>query len=306
MSTVNRHDELKTTAAVPFRLGAPCTRFVCLIYALLVATGVHALPRTATAPHMKVELASEQATIAPGQDFWIGLNFSLEPGWHVYWVNPGDSGEPPRVAWRLPAGFHAGSIQWPRPERLTAPSLVDYGYRGSVLLMARVHAAPDALTGKPAELAADVSWVVCRELCIPGKARLGISLPVTQRPEVNATQHAVFDATRRLLPQPAPAGWTAATKVAGDQFVITVETGRPTRTADFFPLEARQIANAAPQQAEACDRGLRIAVRKAEELLRTPTTLQGVLAFPSGESYVIDAPIVSTAASPSADGPGCP
>lgn len=248
-----------------------------------------------------MELASEQARIAPGQDFWIGVSFSLDPGWHVYWVNPGDSGEPPRVTWKLPADFQAGSLQWPRPERITLPSLVDYGYRGSVLLMAPIHVAPAARTGLPAELGADVSWVVCREVCVPGKARLGISLPVTRHAEIDAIRRTVFEAARRRLPKPAPTGWTATARVAGDRFVITVETGRPMRAARFFPLEGQQIANAAPQRADAFDRGIRIAVRKAEDLVRTPATLRGVLAFPSGESYVIDAPILPTTASPPTD-----
>lgn len=148
---------------------------------------------------------------------------------------------------------------------------------------------------------AAVSWVVCREVCIPGRARLGISIPVTQHAEINATQHAVFEATRRLLPKPAPAGWKATARFEGDQFVITVENGHPTRTADFFPLAAQQIANAAPKRVEAFDRGIRIVAKKAEELLRTPATLRGMLVFASGASYVIDAPIVPTAASPSGD-----
>ena len=239
---------------------ALCARFGCLICALLVATSAHALPSTSSAPHLTVGLVSEHAAITPGQDFWIGVNFSLEPGWHVYWVNPGDSGEPPRVAWKLPAGFHAGAIQWPRPERIMVPPLVDYGYHGAVLLMALIHAAPDARTGKPAELA-----------------------------------------TRRLLPKPAPAGWKTTARLEGDQFVITVENGHPTRPADFFPLAGQQIANAAPKRVEAFDRGVRIVVKTAEQLLRTPATLAGVLVLARGASYVIEAPIMPTAAPPSGD-----
>ncbi len=69
-------------------------------------------------PHLKVELISEQATAPPGQPLWVGLLFRLEQGWHIYWQNPGDSGEPPKIRWELPAGFVAGSIRWPQPIRL--------------------------------------------------------------------------------------------------------------------------------------------------------------------------------------------
>src|SRR5208337_1265104 len=89
-------------------------------------------------PHLKVELISEQATSPPGQPLWVGLLFRLEPGWHIYWQNPGDSGEPPKVQWNLPTGFAASSIRWPQPIRLGSGSVVDYGYEGQVLLMAPI------------------------------------------------------------------------------------------------------------------------------------------------------------------------
>ena len=82
---------------------------------------------SATGPHGSVDLVSDVAAIQPGRPFWLGLRFRLEAGWHIYWTNPGDSGEPPRVKWNLPAGFEAGPIAWPVPRRIEDHSLVDYG-----------------------------------------------------------------------------------------------------------------------------------------------------------------------------------
>src|SRR5205814_2836930 len=110
---------------------------VCLV--LLAATGFAATgPSSASAEHLRVSLTSENSTITGGQVFWLGVQFQLEPGWHVYWINPGDSGEPPHVKWTLPAGFQAGALRWPRPERISAASVTDYGYSGAVLLMAPI------------------------------------------------------------------------------------------------------------------------------------------------------------------------
>ncbi len=69
-------------------------------------------------PHGTLELIAEKDWITPGHPFNVALRFELEKGWHVYWVNPGDSGEPPRVTWDLPAGIKAGAIEWPAPRRL--------------------------------------------------------------------------------------------------------------------------------------------------------------------------------------------
>ena len=73
----------------------------------------------------------------------MGLLFDLEPGWHVYWTNAGDSGEPPAVKWTLPAGVTVGPLQFPAPKRLPLGPLMDFGYETQVLFPAELHVAGD-------------------------------------------------------------------------------------------------------------------------------------------------------------------
>src|SRR6266404_119842 len=91
-------------------------------------------------PHGRLELVAEKQWIAAGHPFNVALQFEFGKGWHVYWVNPGDSGEPPRVTWDLPAGIKAGDIEWPAPRRLGTPTIVDYGYEDSVTLIVPMRA----------------------------------------------------------------------------------------------------------------------------------------------------------------------
>src|SRR6478609_5887049 len=88
----------------------------CAGFVLAVWTAGLAVPQVVH--HAHVELLSRQAAITPGSDLQLGIHFILEPGWHIYWINPGDSGQPPSFQWQLPSGFTAGEIQWPRPERM--------------------------------------------------------------------------------------------------------------------------------------------------------------------------------------------
>src|SRR6185503_17654642 len=85
------------------------------------------------APHVTAALVAETASLEPGREVAAGLRLDLEPGWHVYWRNPGDSGEPPRIIWHLPPGFHAGEIGWPSPARIPVGPLANFGYGGSAL-----------------------------------------------------------------------------------------------------------------------------------------------------------------------------
>jgi len=144
-------------------------------------------------PHLKVELISEQSSSPPGQPLWVGLLFRLEPGWHIYWQNPGDSGEPPKVQWNLPTGFAASSIRWPQPIRLGSGSVVDYGYEGQVLLMAPIQRSSSRNATSLPSLSADVKYIACRHVCIPGKAHLTLSGPAGGD---RALWRALFEQTR--------------------------------------------------------------------------------------------------------------
>jgi thiol:disulfide interchange protein DsbD len=150
---------------------------------------------TVRTPHAEVRLLSETPAAVPGGTLWLGIRFDLAPHWHVYWRNPGDSGEPPRADWQLPPGWQAGEIQWPVPERIPVGPLVNYGYEDSVLLLVPVEVGRDA--SGTARIGADLSWLVCREECIPESGRVDITLPVAPDP---GRRDPTFASARSLLP----------------------------------------------------------------------------------------------------------
>ena len=238
---------------------------------------------------IQVTLVAERESIAPGHESWVGIRFQLAKGWHIYWINPGDSGDPPRVQWRLPPGFKAGPLQWPHPERLVTKYAVDYGYADEVMLLAPIRAPAKLAARNKVEFAATVKWVVCREVCLPGKTEVALSLPVTPRA---ASQPAgSFEDARKRVPERAPARWRARALAEQNEFVLAIEAGEPITSAVFFPLQPRQIENTAEQTASAQPRGIELRLRKSEQLLRPIARLQGVLVLPSGKSYLIDAPV---------------
>jgi DsbC/DsbD-like thiol-disulfide interchange protein len=135
-------------------------------------------PGPVKAPHVTAELISDSGTVAPQGMTRVALSLMLEPDWHVYWVYAGDSGEPPTVAWSVPSGFSIGPIQYPAPSRLPLGPLMDYGYEGTAVFPFDVSASQNVSLGD-ANLGAHVQWLVCREVCLPGKAYLGLNLKVS-------------------------------------------------------------------------------------------------------------------------------
>jgi DsbC/DsbD-like thiol-disulfide interchange protein len=262
----------------------------CFSSALMMLTASASAAR-ATIPHGTVDLVAENQSIAPGKTTYLGLRFQLEKGWHIYWVNPGDSGEPPKVTWQLPPGVTAGAIEWPTPHRLGTSSIVDFGYDGDVMLLVPLRASAN-LAARSAQIAGEVKVLICREMCIPGKANVSISLPVqSQSVPADAQTRQLFEATRKLFPKPAPSSWKFSASDANDSFVLTASVGRQVAQATFFPKDESQIDNAAPQQISATASGFSMTLRKSAQLLKPIQRLRGVVVLAEGQSYIIDAPV---------------
>ena len=130
----------------------------------------------AQGPHIEVSLVSELEHWVPGETQMVGVVMRPETEWHTYWLNPGDSGEPPQITLSSSAGFVFGDIQWPLPSPIPVAHLVNYGYSNAHLLMIPVTVPDDLPSTSSSRLQADLSWLVCKEDCIPGWATLAITL----------------------------------------------------------------------------------------------------------------------------------
>jgi thiol:disulfide interchange protein len=241
------------------------------------------------AQHLTVELLSLDSSLQPGGKASVGLHFTLDKGWHVYWINAGDSGEPPSIHWTLPTGITAGMMQFPAPRRLPLGPLMDFGYEDEVLFPIILTAASNLQAPATEQLTAKVNWLVCREVCIPGKAELALPLQIAaQAGPVDPTRQALFDRFRSLLPQPLPANSRAVFAPTAAGFTLAV-TGHSAGSAQFFPLDQFQIVNAAPQTVEKVDGGVEISVKKDENLKTSLSQLNGVVLLSDGTAYEVHA-----------------
>jgi DsbC/DsbD-like thiol-disulfide interchange protein len=269
---------------------APIRFAICLFS--LFATLDTACGQQASTQHARVELLSQQSAITPGADLQLGIHFLLEPGWHIYWTNPGDSGQPPSFQWQLPSGFTAGKVQWPRPERMhPSKALTDFGYRGEVLLPVTLHVAPSISTGPPIKIDADAKWLICREVCIPDHIQLRLTMPRAATANENRQSAPLFAMTRKLLPQSLPRNWKVNATSAKDAFMLTVLAGTRITKAEFFPLNPGEIDNSAPQEPHSSPAGSRLTLKKSDLLLKPISVLRGVLVIPGRPAYRIEAPV---------------
>jgi len=194
---------------------------------------------------VKASLVSSVAAVVPGKPFEVGLLLDMAPGWHTYWEFSGDAGLPTRIDWSLPEGFQAGAIQWPAPHLMIEPGDIwTYGYGGQVLLIVTITPPADLTPGGVVPLRAKASWLVCKEICVPGSAALALDLPVsTSAAADNADVFALF---RSQIPSagdpPFPLKWKFS---AGGWEVSGLPEG-----AELFPLAGDAADPVRPEPAE--------------------------------------------------------
>jgi len=264
-----------------------------MVAGLLLAAGLpaRAVTNSADAPHVHVQLVVPDSGLNRGETANAGFYFKLEPGWHIYWKNAGDAGEPPHVKWTLPDGFAAGPLQFPAPRRLPLGPLMDFGYEDEVLFPLAVNVAQGAKAG-PALLHAKVDWLVCQASCIPGKAELEVSRDVNEHKGNAALVKADADIFNRLggrLPKSLPAEVKAVFQPTKEGFRLSIATGRKETEAAFFPADQDILDNPAPQKIAFSAKGLLLDLKKDANLAANPAQLKGVVELSGGRAFEIAA-----------------
>ena len=260
-------------------------------------------------PHVEAELVAARTALTPGQPLTVALRLVMQRGWHTYWQNPGDSGLPTTIEWKLPPGVSAGGIQRPVPQVLPVGPLVNFGYEGEVLLLVDVAAAPDLLSGKSTTLSARADWLVCKEICIPEGVDLSLALPVASSAEADPRWAEPIAQARAALPKPL-AGWRVTATGQGDKVELAlaandgaVDPGK----LHFFPFAEGKIeavgAQVALRDGARTTLALPVARQRVGEFNRVAGVLTASEGFGAQRAATIDVPLVGRVVAPAAAAP---
>ena len=178
-----------------------------------------------------IELLTESNSIEPGDELLVGFKFSLSPGWHTYWVNPGDAGEGASIKWNLPRDVKASKILWPGPERIPVEPLMTFGYEDEVVLLTKIYTSKN--TDIPLTLNALVSWYTCKEICIPQEAE--VSIPIKLGFKSPSSSNKLLKQTLENVPTPFKG--TYRVQSLDDSYIIQgqFEDNKQYDSIYFFP-----------------------------------------------------------------------
>ncbi len=239
--------------------------------------------------------------ISAGQTLWLGLQLTHQAHWHTYWKNPGDSGLPTELTWKLPAGLSAGPLIWPVPKKIPIGTLANFGYEDKVLLVTPVQVdkafKPE---GPSVNIQLRANWLVCKQECIPQEGDFQLSVPVNG---ASAMASAAFQTVLQYQARPLNGQHEARIAEDGRTLQLTL-ANLPTELQkgewSLFPQTANVIQNnAAPVlESETSDTNSarKIKVRISSERMDSPKQMswllvQGKAEAPTGLQWAFDTPV---------------
>jgi thiol:disulfide interchange protein DsbD len=143
----------------------------------------------------------DTTTVSGGEPFEVAITLATNPGWHIYWSNPGESGLATGFELTLPPGFKAEKVEYPVPHAFVMPGDVTiYGYEGKTTFLVKV-TPPAGVSGSVSPIKVKASWLVCtKETCVPGDATMEVPMKVGSGEKVN---EGLFAKAREAIPAEA-------------------------------------------------------------------------------------------------------
>jgi thiol:disulfide interchange protein DsbD len=233
--------------------------WLLLIIALLLAFPARAAEsELKDTGHVNARLISSHDVVAPGQSFHIALETALDPHWHTYWVNPGDSGEPVQIDWTGTEQTVPGEMVWPLPDTIATGPLINYIFEGAPLFPVKFTLSDTAVPGDILQIEADAYYLVCKDICIPEGTMLSIQIEVGD-PVEDTLSNAVIS---RALDDAPKLGDISGSVTQTNEDVIFEFSNLPADAAlknvYFFPHQPELIDHGAPQKITKTSDGVRV------------------------------------------------
>ena len=249
-------------------------------FTLLLSSGLcFAISDRASTEQVSARLVASVDSVAPGSEIYLGINQRIIPHWHTYWSNPGDSGLPTKIQWKLPEGASASDILWPTPGRISLGTITNYGYSDEVTLLNKISIPASVKVGEQFTAHASVEWLVCNEECIPQEVELELSLPIEASARQSTEGNSLIQKSLGQLPVASPWPVQAESLATGFNLQLDLSESQAKQIKDiwFYPADWGVIVQNIDQPHQLSSKGVALNLQAGESKLEPQQNLKGVV-----------------------------
>jgi thiol:disulfide interchange protein DsbD len=243
------------------------------------------------ASNSSAEIISESDSIKKNTEILIGVKFKLDPGWHTYWINPGDSGDKASFNWTLPKGFKISDPMWPQPELIPYPPLMTYGYNDEAIIVFKLESSN--YLDERSEISLKTKWLACSDVCIPQEADIKLSLSKSSFNNLNPNSKIL----RKVLEREVPKEYSEkVSSILTDESLILsflVEKEDINSEILFFPYKYGLINYSDSQKIEINNESVSLIIKKSSAKINL-SSVSGLIQFSAKDkktSYFFNSPL---------------
>jgi DsbC/DsbD-like thiol-disulfide interchange protein len=151
-----------------------------------------------------------------------GIEIKLHSGTLTYWRTPGDAGVPPTFSFTGSVNLAEAQVHFPAPKRYDEGGIQSFGYEDDVIFPLDVKPRDPK---QPVEVALDLHYATCDQICLPAEAKIELTLDPQQKPDAES---ALIATARSRVPE---------IRSATDSITVTPISGaaKPAWTVQFLP-----------------------------------------------------------------------
>ena len=131
-----------------------------------------------------IDIKTDKVSVSPHDSIHVLVTLTHKEGWYSYWKNPGESGLATKIDWTLPKHMSVGDIRWPIPQKIEFGGLINFGFKEPINLIIPININKAAKFGEY-QLTGKMSWLVCKETCIPESTEISVPITISNRSQAS-------------------------------------------------------------------------------------------------------------------------
>ena len=216
----------------------------------------------------------------------LGLLIQLPKDWHIYWKNPGDTGIPTTIEWKVPKDFKLLNKHWSIPKAFEFDGLVSYGYEDQVLFFAELQ-IPNNTSESEINLSVKIESLICKAVCIPFDTLINYQLDLRKSIMPDEYIADLFTKTTNELPVPVESNFITASNNSDRVYLRIDDSSNITFDKSnifYLPYENGLFANTIKQLVEKGESFSELVIEADQFRTTEPEELYGLLIFSSDQS----------------------